>query len=146
MAYSDFPRSVLLATGVLLAAIIAYAGVVRFGGYTEDLPVSTPVVERSLQFEDLPDLGIAVHDASDGTVIATLHGQQGFLRGTLRGLAQQRKRDNSDEMTPFRLTAWADGRLTLDDPVTGRHVELESFGKDNEAVFAQFLPPRGPSK
>ncbi len=31
---------------------------------------------------------------------------------------------------PFHLSAWRDGRLTLDDPATGRHVELEAFGAD----------------
>ena len=80
-----------------------------------------------------------MRDARNGSVVANLTGQQGFLRSTVRGLAQQRKRQDNDETTPFRLTAWADDRLTLDDPVTGRHVELEAFGETNEAVFAQLL-------
>ncbi len=33
--------------------------------------------------------------------------------------------------TPFRLTRWSDGRLSLDDPATDRHVDLEAFGPTN---------------
>jgi hypothetical protein len=39
----------------------------------------------------------------------------------------------------LRFADRADGRLTLDDPSTGRHVELVAFGPDNEAVFAWLL-------
>ncbi len=43
---------------------------------------------------------------------------------------------------PFRLIAWSDGRLTLDDLATKRHIELEAFGPTNERVFAEFLSAR----
>lgn len=140
------PRGVLLGVAALLTALVIGAGVARYTGTTTDIPVSTPVAERDLRFEDQPDGAIAVIDAGDERRVTTLTGQNGFLRATLRGLAQQRKRVDTDERTPFRLTAWADGRLTLDDPVTGRHLELEAFGQTNEGVFAQFLPGRGPER
>ena len=136
----------LLGIAGLLTALVIGAGVARYTGQMTEIPVSTPVAERNLRFEDQPDGAIAVVDARDERLIATLTGQNGFLRATLRGLAQQRKRVDTDEKTPFRLTAWADGRLTLDDPVTGRHLELEAFGPDNEVVFAQFLPGKEPGR
>ena len=63
----------------------------------------------------------------------------GFLRATMRGLARQRLRQDADREVPFRLTEWADGRLTLEDPTTGRRVEMEAFGITNEEVFAGLL-------
>ena len=42
--------------------------------------------------------------------------------------------------TSFRLTRWADGRLSIEDPTTRESYELEAFGSTNEAVFARFLP------
>ena len=45
--------------------------------------------------------------------------------------------------TPFRLSAWSDGRLTLDDPATARHIELQAFGSTNTEVFAQLLTAHG---
>ena len=72
-------------------------------------------------------------------VVRVLTGEAGFLRATLRGLAQQRLREDMGSAQPFRLTRWADGRLTLDDPATQRHIELEAFGVSNEAVFADLL-------
>ncbi len=146
VADPTLPRGVLLGVAGLLTALVIGAGVARYTGTTTDIPVSTPVAERDLRFEDQLDGGIAVVDARNERLVATLTGQNGFLRATLRGLAQQRKRVDTDERTPFRLTAWADGRLTLDDPVTGRHLELEAFGSDNAVVFAQFLPGKGPER
>ena len=133
-----FPRMMMGVAGAI-AIIVIGAASTRLGGTPTQVPVARAVAERNLSFEDVSDGGIIVRDASNGKRVATLIGQNGFLRATVRGLAQQRKREDNDQQTPFRLTAWADERLTLDDPVTGRHVELEAFGETNEAVFAQLL-------
>jgi putative photosynthetic complex assembly protein len=107
--------------------------------HVSQIPVSTVVAERLLRVEDRPDLGLTIRDASTGAVLAQITGEAGFLRLTLRGLAQQRWRDGLSADPPFRLTRWADGRVTLDDPPTSRHIELEAFGHTNEAVFAALL-------
>ena len=70
-------------------------------------------------------------------------GTNGFLRGTMRGLARERKRQGIGPELPFRLIGRADGRLTLEDPGTGRRVDLESFGPTNAAVFAQLMASAG---
>ena len=71
-------------------------------------------------------------------------GENGFLRGTLRGFARTRRADKIGSAAPFHLTGYADGRLVLLDPSTGRDVEIEAFGSANEAVFVRLLtmPPR----
>ena len=66
-------------------------------------------------------------------------GTNGFVRGVLRGLVRERRADRVGPQPPFRLTRWADGRLSLDDPSTGRHVDLEVFGPTNSGAFAQIL-------
>ena len=109
-----------LGVALLLTGIIAGAAIIHHRGTPSQIPVSSPIAERDLRFQDMADGGVTVWDAGTGQVVASLTGQNGFLRATLRGLAQQRKRENDDEQTPFRLIAWADGRLTLDDPVTTR--------------------------
>ena len=92
--------------------------------------------------EDESNGSIALRDAKSGLLIESVApGTNGFLRGTLRGLARERHRENLDQSQPFYLAALADGRLTLTDPATRRHVDLGSFGPTNEAVFAQLLPP-----
>jgi putative photosynthetic complex assembly protein len=57
----------------------------------------------------------------------------------LRGLVRERRADHVGPTPPFRLTRWADGRLSLDDPSTGRHVDLEVFGPANAGAFADIL-------
>ena len=71
-------------------------------------------------------------------------GTNGFLRGVLRGLAQERLRQDAGAATPFVLTRWSDGRLSLTDPVTGRSVYLEAFGPSNVALFAALLAAEHP--
>ena len=143
----SFPRAPLLGAVTLvgLALLGAIAG--RITGIGTMQPVSTPISERSLRFADRADGAVLVYDAGatpdagGGTLIAVATGQNGFLRGTLRGFARTRRADGIGAEAPFHLIAWADGRLTLSDPSTGRRADLEAFGPTNEAVFAKFLIP-----
>lgn len=132
-------RLPLIGVGLLLGGLVAGAGL----AHRTEVPVSTPLVVRQLAFHDRPDGSVAVQDADTGAMLEIVTGQAGFLRATVRGLAQQRRREAMGSAEPFRLTAWADGRLTLDDPDTRRHIELEAFGSINEAAFAQLLTARG---
>ena len=144
-----FPTKPLFAAAGLIgfALLAAVAGTV-VGPSGRD-PVSQPISERLLRFEDRADGAVLVFDATanptdiNATPIDVATGQNGFLRGVLRGFARTRRADAIGDAAPFRLTAWADGRLTLQDPATGRHTDLEAFGESNVAVFAAFLlPPR----
>ena len=58
-------------------------------------------------------------------------------------MARTRKSEGVGPQDPFRLSAWSDGRLTLDDPATARHIELQAFGSTNTEVFAQLLTAHG---
>ena len=76
-----------------------------------------------------------------GAFVATVPPEtNGFLRTLLAGLVRERRReDMGGPATPFRITRWADGRLTVDDTATGRLIELEAFGHTNADAFARLL-------
>jgi putative photosynthetic complex assembly protein len=142
-----FPRGVLLAAGTAITISIAAAALGRMTGFANSAPTGTPVITRELLFRDMPDGEVAVFDARDPATPIALVAREtnGFLRATMRGLAQQRLRQDADVNMPFRLTAWASGRLTLQDAATGRRLDLEAFGITNEEAFARLLTATGPS-
>ena len=139
---APFPRLPLMAAGALVAITLVLVAVVRVTGvgglHTPQAPI---VAERLLHFADQPDGSITVRDALDGRLVHTVApGTNGFLRGTLRGLGRERKREGAGPGTGFHLSARSDGRLLLQDPATGRLIDLGAFGPTNVAAFARLLP------
>lgn len=136
------PRLPLAALGVLVLVTLMGVAVVRWLGVGGGSEPTAPVLQaRSLHFDDLPDGGIAVRDAASGQVLQTVApGTNGFLRSAVRGLVRERKRQQLGPEVPFLLLARSDGRLTLQDPGTGRHIDLEAFGPVNAGVFVRLLP------
>jgi putative photosynthetic complex assembly protein len=140
-AARPFPRFPLVGAGILVTGTILAALAVRTTGIGAfHAPVAAPVLTRDVTFLDEPDGSIAVHAAPGGGLVYSVPpASNGFIRGTLRGLARERHRAGDDAATPFRLTSWSDGRLTLDDLATARRIELESFGPTNAGAFAAIL-------
>jgi putative photosynthetic complex assembly protein len=94
-------------------------------------------------FHDRADGAIDVRRVPDAALVHTVPAQSnGFLRGTLRGMARERKRRGIGPERPVHLVVHADGRLWLDDPATGWRADLKAFGPTNAAAFAPLLPPR----
>jgi putative photosynthetic complex assembly protein len=135
------PRGPLLGAAILVGGAILAVAAVRLTGVGMSRVADAPTIsERAFRFEDRIDGSIAVLDAANNRQVeAVAPGTNGFLRGTLRGLARERKRQGVGPEEPFRLVAHADGRLTLVDPTTGRRVDLEAFGATNAAAFSQLL-------
>lgn len=138
-----FPRAPLFGAAALilfaLISIAAYRG--YYGAPGADEPA--PVAMRELRFLDQADGAVAVIDPPTAQVLTLLApGTNGFVRATLRGLARERKRQDIGTEPPFRLKRMADGRLILDDPTTGRNVDLAAFGPTNAAAFARLLMPQ----
>jgi putative photosynthetic complex assembly protein len=99
------------------------------------------VAMRDLRFSDRTNGGVEVTNAADGTVVAELKpNSNNFVRALMRGLVRQRVRESQGPETPFRLTAFDDGELTLEDPVTHRIVALAAFGPTNAEAFVKLLP------
>jgi putative photosynthetic complex assembly protein len=134
------PRGALVGAGVLVVFAITAALAGRLTGLGTTAPPRAAAVEtRSLVFVDRADGAVVVTEPDGDTVAVVAPGTGGFLRGVLRGLAQERMRRNEGPETAFELTRWNDGRLSLSDPVTDRHVYLDAFGPTNVAAFAALL-------
>jgi putative photosynthetic complex assembly protein len=135
------PRGALLGAGGLVVLSLAMVVLARVTGYQPAKPpVSVAVDSHDLRFQDRADGAVLVYASEDDRLVDVLApGTNGFVRGVLRGLVRERRADRVGAEPPFRLTRWADGRLSLDDPSTGRHVDLEVFGPTNSGAFAQIL-------
>ncbi|MBX7483539.1 photosynthetic complex assembly protein PuhC [Qipengyuania qiaonensis] len=96
--------------------------------------------ERHLYFHDEHDGGVRIEDASSGAVVALIQpGTGGFIRTTMRSLVHVRRSKGIGPETPFLLTEWDNGTLSLSDSETGKSIELGSFGPDNRQAFAVLL-------
>jgi putative photosynthetic complex assembly protein len=139
------PRALLLGACAMVVASILMVGVARLTGYQPaEAPASTVVDSHDLRFADRADGAVLIYDANDGELAYTIEpGTNGFVRGVLRGLVRDRRAEKIGAAPPFRLTRWANGRLSLDDPSTGRHVDLEVFGETNAGAFADILLASG---
>jgi putative photosynthetic complex assembly protein len=138
-----FPRAPLIGLFAVVGLSLAVAATGRITNIGATPVAGTVIAARDLRFADGADGSVIVTDARDGTPVEVLTGENGFIRGTLRGLARTRKSEGIGPEDAFRLAAWNDGRLTLDDPATGRHIELEAFGPTNTAVFGRLLTAHG---
>jgi putative photosynthetic complex assembly protein len=139
-----FPKAPLVAIALLIGSTLLAVAAVRYTGIgMVSVPDAPVVAVRAFRFEDRQDGSIAVLDENGrDQVDSVAPGTNGFVRGTLRGLARERKRAGVGPEVPFHLVGHADGRLTLEDPGTGRRVDLGSFGPTNAAAFARLMNRR----
>lgn len=138
-APAPLPRVPMLALAALVLISLISVAAVRWSGMSVHTPDAPPVATRLLRFEDRPDGSVAVLDAVSGRQFHAIQGEAGFLRGALRAMARERRKQGLGSAPAFELIARADGRLTLSDPATGERVDLESFGPTNAGAFAQLL-------
>ena len=133
-------RSGMLA--MLLVALL-YAVFGPSSEALESIDRGEALASRELRFVDEPNGVVTVHDANSGTELARIaSGEDGFIRSVMRGLARERRVQGHGRDVPFLLTAWTSGFLSLEDPATGRQVELTAFGPDNVAAFSRLVAER----
>jgi putative photosynthetic complex assembly protein len=134
-----FPKGPLYSAFALVGAVVLGVMAARLTPPPQAMVADT-VVQQQLRFVDRNDGGINVLDASSGAVIGDVApGTNGFLRSTVRGMARERIRRGVGPDVAFVLAEHRDGRITFDDPVTNRHVDLAAFGATNKQAFARFL-------
>lgn len=139
------PRPILRVALAMIALTFTMAILAtQFGiGKSAD-EYASPVAQRSLSFVDASDGGILVNDGQTGELALTLPpGTNGFLRGALRALADRRRVAQQPHEAPFTLTAWQDGRVTIEDPLTGQRVAVSSFGPTQVRSFVALLDREG---
>lgn len=140
-------RVMRFALPALVVATLLGVTAARLIGYDPAGSYAATVESRELRFADQDNGGILVTDATTGQTVALVPpGGDGFLRATMRGLANARKFRGLGDEVPFRLAVHADGQLTLEDPVIGRTLDLGAFGPTNTAAFARFLPTPPPAR
>jgi putative photosynthetic complex assembly protein len=125
-------RVVLFGLALLLLGIYA----ARQAGLEVRQPDAPVVWKKDLRFADGEHGEILVFDTTSQK-IASFEGEQGFLRGTLRALARERKKRSISPEVAFELSGHADGQMVLRDPATGESIHLASFGPSNAMVYRQ---------
>ncbi len=136
-----FPRGALIGAGTLLGLSLLLVAGSRINGVgATRMPEAGVVSTLDVRFADRADGAVVATAADDDHVVAVFApGTNGFVRGVMRGLARERRRDGIDAVPPFRLTRWTDGRMSLTDTATGVNINLEVFGPTNAAAFAQLF-------
>ena len=142
---AGMPKEVLFGAAALIALTLVGASAARLTGFGKTPePHASAVQILSLRFDDQQNGSVLVRRESDRAVIYTIAPEtNGFMRATLRGLAQERRRSGISDAAPFLLTRWSDGRMTLEDDTTGRNVALEAFGETNAGAFARLFVAGG---
>jgi len=137
-----FPLGALIGAAALIGFSLIAVTAVRVSGLGRSESLPPPAVESvDLRFEDRPDGAVAVYEGMGDRVVEVLSpGSGGFVRGVLRALARERRSHGGGKTVPFRLSRRQDGRLTLEDPTTGRLIDLKAFGPTNADAFARLLP------
>jgi putative photosynthetic complex assembly protein len=136
------PKGALWAAATLVAFALLAATTARLLHMNATpMPHAQAVTVLQLVFRDRNDGAVEVLDAThDGALMRVLPpGSNGFVRGVLRSLARARRSAGVGHDAAFLLTRWNDGRMTLDDPSTGQHVNLEVFGPANALPFAEMF-------
>ena len=140
-AVRPFPRGVLIAAAAMITITITAAATARLTGVGQ---VRVTEADAShvleLRFADRPDGAVEIYNAENNRLVDVVApGNGGFIRTVMRSLVRERKLQDRDRVTPFRLVRWTDGRLSVADPTTGREVDLGAFGAPNTSAFAHIM-------
>ena len=139
-----------LGLGVLLVGVLALIAWGKSQPITPSGPAHATdglvLTQRALHFQDGPNGEVLVIDAQQGLLLATLEGEQGFVRQTLRAIARERMRRGITQQEPVWLQSLVDRRLVLLDPQTQTRIDLMAFGPSNSEVFARWLVLKTPSE
>lgn len=140
-AERPFPRGALLGAAALIGFTLISVAAVRMDAIATGPTVEpSPVETIAVRFIDRPDGAVVVRHADDDRLLAVLDpGSNGFVRGVLRGLARERKRQGIGMEPAFEISRWEDGHLSLADPTTAQKVELNAFGPTNVGSFTSLL-------
>lgn len=135
------PGPLLAAAGALAVSSLLLTGFARLTDIgVQKLPDIVAVERVALNFEDEANGGVAVVDHATGERLYTYAPETGgFVRTALRSFAYTRAKAGIGREPPFELARDGEGRIVLSDPSTGKTVDLEAFGDDNEKDFAMLL-------
>src|SRR5690242_20739248 len=139
------PRGAILgATALIVFSLVAAASGRLTGVGTVRTAHASAVRSQTFRFEDRPDGGISVIASDSGITLGLVPADtDGFVLTVLRILSFDRQRHGVGAGPVFVIARWSDGHSTIDDPATGRRVDLATFGAANMRAFEHLIAMRG---
>lgn len=130
-------------TRAMVALALAALALVAYARLTDRPLVGVPqaaevVQERSIRLIADRGPGMTVTDAATGAVLLQAE-NGGFITAVHTALRHNRGRHDLAADLPVRLVAYANGRLTLHDDLTGWSVEMGSFDNGSRAAFQRLM-------
>ena len=153
-----FPRAMLLSAAALIGTTVIGVGMHQYAKFSSpasqvasaaSATAGQIVASRELRFVDegggVTAFGgaVAVYDGVSGSFLTRLVQTDGFIRVVLNSLAFERTKQSITTEAIYTLVLRDGGHMTLEDPVTGKSVNLGAFGGGNRSVFVKFLPSTG---
>ena len=125
----------IIASVICLALVFAIVG--RYTGIGADRVVNgAAVATHQVTIIVKPDDSIELTSFETKQLIAGFDaGRGGFLRGALRAFGLKRHQMNIDPATPYNVTRWESGRISLVDQQTGQFIPVDSFGPYVKRMF-----------
>ncbi|MDX2288141.1 MAG: photosynthetic complex assembly protein PuhC [Hyphomicrobiaceae bacterium] len=137
-----FPKSALYGAATLIAFTFILVIGARIAGYKMDwVPEAVAVADRQIAFTTTAEGNVEVRDFGTGKILGFYdRDENAFVRTVMLGLMHDRSLTRPDDKTtPFRITRWHDGRVSVSDPVSGRSIELAAFGRNQVETFEKLL-------
>lgn len=136
-----FPRAVLIGAAILISFSIGLAAFVRMTGLGKsEMTLTEPTASRLLRFVKQEHGKTLVYSVTEDATVAVLDsGKDGFIVHLLHLLARQRNQRNLPEDAPYLISLRADGRLILEDPLTGEKIDPRAFGPDHVAAIQKLF-------
>lgn len=134
-------KRAILAAGCLVLFALASVTAARLTGYKwEWRPEGTIVATRSISFEQAANGVVSVRDAKSGAVLGSYpFNENAFMRTVMLSFRHERARTGGEQLLPYTIEQWNDGRVTVSDPVSGRSIEMAAFGRHQVETFAALL-------
>ncbi|MEO0328208.1 MAG: photosynthetic complex assembly protein PuhC [Pseudomonadota bacterium] len=129
------------ALGVVLLTFVLVVGGVYFKDTDTAAKETAAQLERTLYFLDGTNGQVVVYDARTRQKLGTFgKGEGAFVRISMRSMMRQRTLKEIDHTHPFRLVKSSNGLLSITDPQSGGHIQINAFGPIAIESFARFLP------
>ena len=89
---------------------------------------------------DLPDGAVGVFQTQSNAPLARFESGEGsFVRTIFRSLVRDRRVRQVSAPPQFIIRGLSDGRVIVEDPSTGSHIDLDAFGHINAEQFRDML-------